>query len=372
MDLATSALELSNSGHNNMSQQQSAVSPVSPLRPAPIPSSQMMPLAVSNYYTTPPTLLHHHGQQQQPPQPQQLQQQQQQQHDGPNNATKLKLTHAASGNGLGSSLVAKSNEHKTNDQVVTDQAREILRQAVVSATSGFTENAGGGAVKSGAVNVAPKAENAKSKGAVRYRECQKNHAASIGGHAMDGCGEFMPSGGRDDDIDSLRCAACDCHRNFHRREVEGEVSCDCKVRKLPKPGHGSPLQPTALMSHPGTQTLALTAGPNQMTPLAMAAAMSAGGPTDSDEQDDGPGNIVTSAGAMHLSMRSPSAIKKRFRTKFTTDQKDQMSAFAEKVGWRIQKHDEGAVQEFCTAVGVKRHVLKVWMHNNKHTVGKKP
>lgn len=30
---------------------------------------------------------------------------------------------------------------------------------------------------------------------IRYRECQKNHAASIGGNATDGCGEFMPGGG---------------------------------------------------------------------------------------------------------------------------------------------------------------------------------
>jgi len=98
--------------------------------------------------------------------------------------------------------------------------------------------------------------------------------------------------------------------------------------------------------------------------LTMAALSAGGGPTDSDEPDDGP------AGHMMMSMRSPSAIKKRFRTKFTTEQKDQMCAFAEKVGWRIQKHDEAAVQEFCTTVGVKRHVLKVWMHNNKNTMGK--
>ncbi|CAB4267232.1 unnamed protein product [Prunus armeniaca] len=48
-----------------------------------------------------------------------------------------------------------------------------------------------------------------------------------------------------------------------------------------------------------------------------------------------------------------------------------MLEFAEKVGWRIQKHDEAAVEEFCGETGVKRQVLKVWMHNNKHTLGKK-
>jgi len=69
---------------------------------------------------------------------------------------------------------------------------------------------------------------------------------------------------------------------------------------------------------------------------------------------------------------SGSGTKKRFRTKFTQEQKDKMLAFAEKLGWRIQKHDEAAVEQFCAETCVKRHVLKVWMHNNKHTLGKKP
>ncbi|KAL9330374.1 hypothetical protein ACSQ67_005377 [Phaseolus vulgaris] len=44
-----------------------------------------------------------------------------------------------------------------------------------------------------------------------YRECLRNHAASLGSYATDGCGEFtLDSGG-------LQCAACGCHRNFHRK-----------------------------------------------------------------------------------------------------------------------------------------------------------
>lgn len=67
-----------------------------------------------------------------------------------------------------------------------------------------------------------------------------------------------------------------------------------------------------------------------------------------------------------------SGSKKRFRTKFTQEQKDRMLSFAERLGWRIQKQDEAQVQQFCAETNVKRHVLKVWMHNNKHTLGKKP
>ncbi|KAJ0972198.1 hypothetical protein J5N97_020157 [Dioscorea zingiberensis] len=55
---------------------------------------------------------------------------------------------------------------------------------------------------------------------VKYKECLKNHAASIGGNATDGCGEFMPSG-EEGTIEALKCSACNCHRNFHRKESEG-------------------------------------------------------------------------------------------------------------------------------------------------------
>ncbi|XP_073294375.1 mini zinc finger protein 2-like [Primulina huaijiensis] len=58
--------------------------------------------------------------------------------------------------------------------------------------------------------------------AVRYAECQKNHAANIGGYAVDGCREFM-AGGQEGTVAALGCAACGCHRSFHRREGDTEV-----------------------------------------------------------------------------------------------------------------------------------------------------
>ncbi|KAF4376686.1 hypothetical protein F8388_025557 [Cannabis sativa] len=54
---------------------------------------------------------------------------------------------------------------------------------------------------------------------VRYGECQKNHAAGVGGYAVDGCREFMASG-VEGTTAALTCAACGCHRNFHRREPD--------------------------------------------------------------------------------------------------------------------------------------------------------
>lgn len=65
---------------------------------------------------------------------------------------------------------------------------------------------------------------------VRYGECQKNHAANIGGYAVDGCREFM-AGGEEGTTAAVSCAACGCHRSFHRREVnevlrEGSATSD--------------------------------------------------------------------------------------------------------------------------------------------------
>eukprot|EP01018_Ginkgo_biloba_P038552 Gb_35888 [translate_table: standard] len=79
---------------------------------------------------------------------------------------------------------------------------------------------------------APRNVDSSSRKGVRYRECRKNHAASIGGYAVDGCGEFMP-GGEEGTTAALKCAACNCHRNFHRRELESETLCEChRTRRL--------------------------------------------------------------------------------------------------------------------------------------------
>lgn len=137
----------------------------------------------------------------------------------------------------------------------------------------------------------------------RYRECQKNHAASMGGNVRDGCGEFMPSG-QHGSLEALTCSACQCHRNFHRK-------------------------------HP-----ILTPPPN---------------------------NIILPS-TMIIPHHHYSSSNKRFRTKFTQEQKMKMLAFAHRVGWKLQNQQDSVVQQFCQQIGVNRRVLKVWMHNNKHNL----
>lgn len=156
-----------------------------------------------------------------------------------------------------------------------------------------------------------------------YRECLKNHAATMGGQVFDGCGEFM-AGFKGE---TLKCAACGCHRNFHRRET----SPDHHPLVIHSPA------PVAFF-HPQQPPLH-----KFLTPEWPARR---GSETPPRRQDG--------------------LIRKRCRTKFTAEQKEKMRIFAEKLGWRIQKHDCEALDRFCVQIGVKRHVLKVWMHNHKN------
>lgn len=63
--------------------------------------------------------------------------------------------------------------------------------------------------------------------------------------------------------------------------------------------------------------------------------------------------------------------RKRFRTKFNKEQKDEMFSFSERLGWKMGRADDVAVDAFCSKIGVAKGVLKVWMHNNKNTFSKK-
>ncbi|XP_038885559.1 zinc-finger homeodomain protein 2 [Benincasa hispida] len=192
---------------------------------------------------------------------------------------------------------------------------------------------------------------------IRYRECLKNHAIGIGGHAVDGCGEFMPAG-EEGSIDALKCAACNCHRNFHRKETDSDQGhYYYQQQQLQICSYRGPTP------HPSAYVY-LRGAPVQPRALALLAA--------GREEDDTSNPSSSGGGGGGGGGSGSGLLKKRFRTKFSTEQKEKMLGFAEKVGWTIQKHDEADVERFCTETGVRRQVLKVWMHNNKHTLGKKP
>ncbi|CAL0327349.1 unnamed protein product [Lupinus luteus] len=203
-------------------------------------------------------------------------------------------------------------------------------------TSATTQNA--------IITAPPSQNDGPSMGTIKYRECQKNHARVIGSYVVDGCGEFL--GSREEGtLEANICAVCNCHRNFHRQEITDGVV---------------PYQPP--MHHHNNQVFAYyQCVPPPLPPGVSYHQHVVDGGSNLDEKD------ISNPGGSGGSGRA----KKRFRTNFSKEQKDKMLAFAEKIGWRIQKHDGAVVDQFCAETGVKRQVLNVWMYNKKHIVGKK-
>ncbi|PON85029.1 Octamer-binding transcription factor [Trema orientale] len=205
---------------------------------------------------------------------------------------------------------------------------------------------------------------------VKYRECMRNHAASIGGHANDGCGEFMPCGSALEDStsgDSLSCAACGCHRNFHRREVIllGGVQYSPSPPPMALLYNAAPAtprwDPKMVVGPPRRHHPPHRNGGRDSHEDGSEREYDRRSSETPEREDQVPAMATGSAAS-----GGGSGGGKRFRTKFTAEQKDRMLEFAERIGWRIQRQDEAAINQFCSQIGVKRNVLKVWMHNNKN------
>ncbi|ESW15923.1 hypothetical protein PHAVU_007G114300 [Phaseolus vulgaris] len=185
------------------------------------------------------------------------------------------------------------------------------------------------------------ADKRADKKVIRYTECLKNHAARIGGNATDGCGEFIADG-EEGTLEGLKCSACNCHRNFHRKEIESSDSYFTPLMIMPDTTQIGPI-----WAH---------LSPNKSGSIS---------PSDVSDEKDCEDGMTKEEG------NPTEKVKKRFRTKFTQEQKEKMLLFAERAGWRLQKLDESVVQKFCQEIGIKRRVLKVWIHNNKNTFVKR-
>ncbi|XP_073027548.1 zinc-finger homeodomain protein 4-like [Primulina eburnea] len=174
----------------------------------------------------------------------------------------------------------------------------------------------------------------------------KNHAIAVGGNATDGCGEFLP-GGEEGTIEALHCSACHCHRNFHRKESTADdgPSSENYYRRQDNEFNPRTERTVLFVGHQNKELLERNALEYQAGTLIPSRSLArvqhrmggAAAPSESDELD-GYGGSGGGAAA-----RPNQVAKKRFRTKFTQEQKEKMQDFAEKVGWKIQKLEESVV-----------------------------
>lgn len=199
----------------------------------------------------------------------------------------------------------------------------------------------------------------------------------------------MPAG-EEGTPESLKCAACDCHRNFHRKlpEVDGsgldfmpsvyltnfQNYPTCNPSKSLGIAAQRPIIMPSIIHHNHHPKRFPTA------PVMVAfggGAISHSTPVMSSSEDELNAEdhaTVRSDGVERVPeghYQQSNQKSKRFRTKFTQEQKDKMASFAEKLGWKIGKQDEHEVARFCAEARVKRQVFKVWMHNSKQAMRKK-
>ncbi|XP_052191122.1 zinc-finger homeodomain protein 5-like [Diospyros lotus] len=201
-----------------------------------------------------------------------------------------------------------------------------------------------------------------------YMECQKNHAAAIGRTEHDGCQEFLATG-PEGTPEALKCAACHCHRNFHRRQLNA-VTPTSKHDAFPPAAHRSlppHLQFVALYGPPpGFQfPLGLPEPPNGKE----RGGGGGRGSRDFEEQEEIANSTTDTDSNNNAVNKAP---QKRFRTRFSREQREKMLGLAEEIGWRTRKEHKEAMRQLCEEIGVTPHVFKVWVKNNKTTLRKKP
>ncbi|KAK1432276.1 hypothetical protein QVD17_09171 [Tagetes erecta] len=173
----------------------------------------------------------------------------------------------------------------------------------------------------------------------RYRECTKNKATAVDLKALDGCLEFMP-GGEPGTLEALSCAACTCHRNFHRKEPQGHVVRVEHFHYNYPAGYVRMMGPAPIQTHPSVHQPSASRG-----------------------------NLAT--GSDPMSSGASGSSSKRRHTNISKDQKARMLAFVQEVGWRLNKEHEERVQLLCAEIGITKKVFKTWMHNYRYKSGKK-
>ncbi|KAG6775979.1 hypothetical protein POTOM_019481 [Populus tomentosa] len=196
------------------------------------------------------------------------------------------------------------DEHEDQEEEMTGMT--VMPPGYDSISNSATARSKMGPTGGGGEGASTAAANTNTrKSSIRYRECQKNHAVGIGGHALDGCGEFMAAG-EEGTLDALKCAACNCHRNFHRKETDGGGGGEVILYH----GHHHQQQPQFSPYYrappPAGYLHHLTPTP-QPRPLALPAASGGGGGYSREEEDVSNPSSSGGGGGVHYVLTKQNA-----------------------------------------------------------------
>ncbi|GFP99886.1 zinc-finger homeodomain protein 5 [Phtheirospermum japonicum] len=181
----------------------------------------------------------------------------------------------------------------------------------------------------------------------------------MGAHVVDGCGEFMPSG-EDGTLEALKCAACDCHRNFHRKEGDDADAANL----ISTPATNNSRRGGVLSLHGQTPPAPSAAAPpphlkHHFTgpPTMVNFGGNNGGVAAESSSEDL--NMFQSGGHAAAQPSFSSGSKKRFRTKFRQDQKDRMHEFCHETGLeKYRNKTSKKFSSFATRLGLRDRFLR--------------
>ncbi|CAA0834954.1 Zinc-finger homeodomain protein 2 [Striga hermonthica] len=159
---------------------------------------------------------------------------------------------------------------------------------------------------------------------VMFKDCQHNHAAQAQGFTLDGCGLFEPNG-PNATPESLFCAACGCHRNFHRR-VEVDLPHNYSTQNV---------NPTSPHHQPSDEQ------PQAQEPSSNSPSANGRQEVVSGLRETGPARV---------------------RNRITREQSERMREIAERNEWRMfRDHSEEEIRRICSEVGITRNMLRRWI-----------
>ncbi|KAM3377704.1 zinc-finger homeodomain protein 3 [Capsicum galapagoense] len=199
---------------------------------------------------------------------------------------------------------------------------------------------------------------------VKYLECMHNYAASSMSYIFDGCGEFCPAGAQGTP-DFFICAACQCHRSFHRKmEVEVESEAELPINGTPLATiDGSPASPPqqclarSRQLHHSHQTF------NRKKVVAMP-------PQGGAKKDKGKGETeLANQSSFTRRKCNSTATTSSGRIRLNAYQKKRILTFVKEVmGWRWTKWNNKVIP-FCDEIGITTQFLKNWINYNRRIIG---
>ncbi|XP_043717956.1 zinc-finger homeodomain protein 5-like [Telopea speciosissima] len=175
-----------------------------------------------------------------------------------------------------------------------------------------------------------------------YGSCMRNHAAKLCGHATDGCREFVPAG------DGSRCVACGCHMSFHiKMAVVDNVG-----------GSGGNGESGSNIVKVKAEVIEVSddeAEKEKEKQLLVLLEVAEQQPQQQRQQQQNHGVVEEQMGSS----------RRRPRARFTDEQRQQMFAYANRLGWRMRRERWDETNRFCEQIGVSRQVFKAWLNNKK-------